>query len=201
MEGNTLIILILIGGVAALLIYFKRMGDSTLERETEEQTQRFIEEFQSAGDKFEKNGIPTIESDISLSKKDTLHARLNGIKWMEYRKVSTGRVTTHGLTGRIKIAKGLSYRYGTGHVARETMDQLKEIDAGDIYVTNNGFFFRGIFGNKNLPFDKVINLIPFPTGLKIEKETGKDVYIPYDFKSSPNKAAMIALLWDKIKSK
>ena len=167
-------------------------------KQDEADTQAFVAEFQRIGEKYETVGIPQIDSDISLKRGETLHVRLGGIQWMEYRKKRTGRVMAHGLTARVKIAKGLYYRAGTGQVISESVDQLTPIDNGDLYFTNKGVFFRGNLGNKNVPYDKIVMLTPFQKGIKIERETGKDVYIPCSVR--PDNAAAIVLLWDKIRS-
>ena len=197
MEFSTVLIWLLIIGVAVLLIRYKLKSDEKEKALEEEATKKYIEEFQKAGERFERSGVPSIDSDVSLKKAETLHVKLGSINWMEYRKVRTGRVSGHGVTGRIKIAKGVYYRYGTGQMKAESMDQLTQIDSGDLYVTNKGFFFRGHLGNKTLPFDKILQPTPLPKGLKMEKDTGKDVYIVFDFTQYPDKAAAIVLLWDK----
>lgn len=195
------IILILIA-VAAIIynVYTSKQNTETAirqQKQDEADTQLFVSEFQRIGEGYEKTGIPTIESDISLKRGESLHVRLGGIQWMEYRKKSTGRVTAHGLTARVKIAKGLYYRAGTGQVITERIDQLTPIDNGDLYFTNKGIFFRGNLGNKNISYDKIIMLTPFQKGIKIERETGKDIYIPCNVR--PDNAAAIVLLWDKIR--
>jgi len=163
-------------------------------------TKRYVEDFQRVGEEMQKNGIPEIESDISLKKNETLHVKLAGTKWMEYRKLRTGRVSGHVVSARVKIVKGLSYRYSVGQMQSESLDQLTQIDTGDFYITNKTLFFRGSMGNKSLPLEKIVQLVPFESGLKIEKETGKDIYIPFNFRQSPDKAAAIALLWDKCRN-
>lgn len=198
---DVLVVFLLFSSVIVGIAYYNRRRAQTQQfAEAERQKislQNYMADFQRIGEEYQKNGIPSIESDISLKKTDTLYAILKGSSWMEYRKVRTGRVSGHGITGRVKIAKGLYYRYGTGQYHSESLDQLTTIDQGDFYVTDKGLFFRGSKGNKTLPFEKILELVPFENGMKIERETGKDIYIPFRFSNSPEKAAAIVLLWDK----
>lgn len=200
---STFIILILSLGVITV-IYLTSKADK--KKRTEDanqikaQTDRYVEELQQAGERFEREGIPEVTSDVSLRKTEKLHVVLKDSQWMEYRKVRTGRVSGHAITGRVKIAKGLYYRYGTSQYKSESFDHLTTIDSGDFYVTSKGLVFRGSKGNKTLPFEKVMELVPFEDGMRIERETGKDIYIPFKFSSSPDKAAAIVLLWDKCRN-
>lgn len=195
-----IIIVILVGVVIAYSYYSsKRTEKASIQYKQEEaNTQTFLAEFQRIGEKYETSGIPQIDSDISFKRGETLHVKVEGIQWMEYRKKRTGRVMAHGVTARVKIAKGLFYRAGTGQMISESIDQLTPVDNGDLYFTNKGVFFRGNLGNKNIPYDKIIMLTPFQKGIKIERDAGKDVYIPCSVQ--PDNAAAIVLLWDKIRS-
>jgi hypothetical protein len=162
-------------------------------KKDQKETQAFVSEFQRIAEEYEEAGIPTIESDISLKKGEALHVKLSAIQWMEYRKK---RIGNHGLTAKVRITKGLYYR--AGQSLSESVDQLTPIDNGDLYFTNIGIFFRGKLGNKNVSYDKIVMLTPFPQGLKIERDTGKDIYVPYAI--LPKHAAAIVLLWDKVRS-
>jgi len=172
-------LLVFIGIVAVAFFYnyysSKRDTEIALRqiKKDQEETQAFISEFQRIGEEYEEAGIPTIESDISLKKGEALYVRLSTVQWMEYRKK---RIGNHGLTAKVKITKGLYYR--AGQTLSESVDQLTPIDTGDLYFTNMGVFFRGRLGNKNISYDKIVMLTPFPQGLKIERETGMFL-IPY----------------------
>lgn len=195
---ETLVIAVVV--IAVLYFFFSsksKAAETQNSKQLEEETQKYVTELQRIGDDFEKSGIPMIESDISHKKGETLHVKFGNIQWMEYRKKRTG-YTIHGVTARVKIAKGLYYRAGSGQVISESVDQLTPVDKGDIYFTNKGIFFRGSLGNKTLPYDKIVMLTPFQQGLKIEKGTGKDIYIPYNIR--PDQGAAIALLWDKVRN-
>jgi hypothetical protein len=150
------------------------------------------------GDTFKAQGLPTIQSDLKLKKAEQVHTVLKNVDWQEFRKERTGWLAAHGITGRIKIAKGIYYRYGAGQVMNESRDILKTIDSGDLYFTSRGIIFNGGFGNKTLPFDKVLKLNFFRNGIVIERETGKDVSIQFNFREHPEKLVTIMILWEGI---
>jgi hypothetical protein len=200
-DYSFIFLILFLTAAMALVYYVTQAGKKKhLERQQSEQRKldAYLKELVASGERLERDGIPAIDSEISLRRGEALYVVLRNIQWCEYRKVRTGRVSGHGVTGRIRLAKGLYYRYGTGQMKAETMDQLSVIDSGDLYFTNKGVLFRGRFGNKNLPYPKVQNIIPLMQGLQIERESGKNVYIPCDtLGSRPQYGATIALLWDK----
>jgi hypothetical protein len=196
-----LIILAVAAVIYLLYINSKKSEERKIEKiKSDENIEKFTSEFVRIGEEYFEKGLPIIESEIRLRKNEILHVLLPDIKWMEYRKVATGGISYHGLSGRVKIAKGLNYRYGTGQFIRPTEDMLKEIDSGHLYVTNKAFFFRGRIGNKTIEFDKVISLKPATVGLVIERQTGKAVYIPFDFTNHPEYMSAIVVAWDLSKN-
>jgi hypothetical protein len=190
-------ILFLVGAIGILVLVL--ISSAKQKKRNEERQRKEIEDFTQAftsiGEKYIASGLPEYRADFALKKDEKLYVRLAGVNWMEYRKVRTGRVSGHGFTGSITIAKGLRYRYGTGYVAAESMDQLKPIDTGDLFITSKSVIFRGSMGNKTIPLNKIMKLTPSMVGLKIERDTGKDVYIPFDFKPMPHYFTSISLLW------
>lgn len=191
-----LVLLILGVGLVWHFNYSKKKR-AIAEQDQQNKIKRYTDALQSYGDEYEKE-IPIVEADIALKKGENLHGILRDTKWMEYRKVRTGRVAGFGVTTRIKIAKGVYLRGGQGQYVSESVDQMKVIDTGDLYFTNKGLLFRGDFGNKSLPYSKIINMIPFTEGLKIERDKGKDIYMPCNFASVPYKAAALVMAWDKV---
>lgn len=192
------IIILGLVGFAIYWFFFRKEGGTSVQHINQQEVSKFTAEFVSIGEEYSKSGVPVIESDIKLKKNENLHVKLRDVRWMEHRKVSTGRGSYNGLSGRIKLAKGLSYRYGTGEFSRETMNQLTELDSGDLYVTNKGFFFRGKIGNKNIDHDNVVMLRPSTIGFVIERQTGKAVYIPFPFAQYPQYMSAIVIAWNSV---
>ncbi|MDZ7647953.1 MAG: hypothetical protein U5K54_12690 [Cytophagales bacterium] len=147
-------IIVIIGGA----IYYvtttnKEKRELELQRNTEE-LEWYKAEFLRIGDDYEKSGVPTIESDIILKKTESLYAAFHNVTWNEYRRKTTS-ISYSGLSARVGIMKGLSYRTGSMQIDRNSIDTITPIDTGDLYFTNKGLFFRGRLGNKNLPYNKI----------------------------------------------
>ena len=94
------------------------------------------------------------------------------VEWYENRTV-TQRVNYSGPSYRVKIMKGVYYRWGSSNVQRITQDVLKLIDTGTVYITNKRIIFTGQRKNSNIPLKKVLSITPYSDGVGIDKDTGK----------------------------
>ena len=88
----------------------------------------------------------------------------------------TKRINDSGPSGRIRIMRGLSWRYGSVSVQRVTKEELRQLDSGVLYITNKRLLFNGAAKNANTPFKKIIHFTLYKDGLQIEKETGRDQF-------------------------
>lgn len=191
MDTNTLLILIGISTLVVVILILISRAKKKKQAHEKKELESFINEVDGFLDEFKEKGISPIDCDIKLDKDEHLFTLLKSVDWREYRKVRTGKVAGHGVMGRVKIGKGISYRYGAGQVGSQSVDTIKTIDSGDLYLTNKRIIFRGSQGNKSLAFNKILVINPGTAGIEIEKEVGKNVYIPYDFMNNPYKLAMI----------
>jgi|TARA_B110000503_G_scaffold127074_1_gene196403 hypothetical protein len=126
--------------------------------------------------------IPIIEEvkNIRLQRGEILHTVIPDVDWREARVVRTGNVSGVGLTGRVKLAKGLYLRGGTGNINYETEQIYKVIDSGDFFITNKRWFLMGKTSTKKIMLSKILTLngnFGETKGLVIKRETGKDVLI------------------------
>src|SRR5712692_8153618 len=85
------------------------------------------------------------------------------------------RSLTTDRAGRIRIMKGLSWRYGYVNVNRVTTEQLRELDSGTLLVTNKRLLFNGSRKNVSVPLKRVIHFTLFKDAIQIEKDCGKDL--------------------------
>jgi hypothetical protein len=76
---------------------------------------------------------------------------------------------------RLRITKSLYYRTGDIKTTRETKDVITLIDSGDLYVTNKRILFNGGKGNKVIKYSQIIDLTPYTDGVKIVRDTGKEI--------------------------
>jgi hypothetical protein len=119
--------------------------------------------------------LPVCQVPIQLQKNEICYFFTNA-NWYEYR---SARQSTpyHGVTGRIKLGKGLYYRYGKINYQNETKEELKLIDIGDFYITNKRIIFTGSKGNKNLRYSRILGIEPFSNGVNINKDSGRIPFI------------------------
>lgn len=122
--------------------------------------------------KIEHQGLEEINVNINLQKNESCYLHLNNIEWYETRKV-TDRINYGGPTVRFKIMKGVYYRAGSMKVRPVSYDVLSLIDIGDVYLTSKRLIFMGEKGNKNIPYNKILDLGLYSDGFSIEKDSGK----------------------------
>ena len=126
-----------------------------------------------------ENGEPTaIETNINLLKNEKCYFKTQ-IEWHEKRRV-TQRIDYHGPVARIRIMKGVYYRIGsiTPHVTAS--DEWRQIDKGDLYLTNTRIIFMGSGKDSAIRLNKVLSFSPFSNGVEIDKETGKNPFLKFE---------------------
>ena len=124
--------------------------------------------------RIEAGELPVLTTGIRLQRGEVCHAEFR-CRLHEKRTV-TKRVNYAGPTGSIRIMKGLSFRYGSVSVSRVTSEELRQIDAGTLYVTNKRLLFNAAARNLNVPYKKVIAFTMYADGVQVEKDTGRDQY-------------------------
>ena len=85
-----------------------------------------------------------------------------------------GRIAGHGITARVKIAKGIYYRAGAGRVGMNKSWQADQ--SGVLHFTTNRVIFDGSNKNFSVKWEKVLGLGYTPDGLQlsIDRESGAD---------------------------
>lgn len=121
--------------------------------------------------------LQTIEPDIILQKKELCYY-MQKVDWYEHRAVKSS-VGYGGLSGRIKIAKGIYYRVGKMGLNVHSTQEMTKIDTGKVYITNKRLIFAGGLKNTSIPFSKIINLQPYKDGIEIIKDSGKSPLLAF----------------------
>ncbi|MGB5031220.1 MAG: hypothetical protein WBO76_03845 [Saprospiraceae bacterium] len=127
---------------------------------------------------LENSEIPIIEVDLNLASKEVCYYT-SKIEWYENRKV-TKRIDYHGPSLSIPIFKGLKYKVGSISPRSITKDEIKLIDNGQLYITNNKVIFVGSIGNKSIPISKLLFIESIENGVVLNKETGTTPIIKVD---------------------
>jgi len=136
-------------------------------------TRRKVDRFRLLA-KIENGQLPTVAADINLQRGETCHAQF-ACSLYEMRTV-TKAVAYHGPSGRIRIMKGLSWRYGYVNVNRVTTEQLKLLDPGTLYITNKRLLFNGRTKNFALPLKRLLHFTLYSDAIQIEKDSGRDQF-------------------------
>lgn len=89
----------------------------------------------------------------------------------------TTRVNYSGLTGSVKIMRGLRYRVGSIKVGRETNEIYAPEDTGGFYLTNQRIGFLGTRKQFSIPYQKIGSFELGPGGLRIFKDGKETPYI------------------------
>lgn len=137
------------------------------------EAQRRLERFRLLA-AIDNGRLTPIDAGVLLQRGEQCHARFASTLH-ELRRV-TKAVAYHGPTGRIRIMKGLSWRYGYVNVNRVTTEQLLELDSGILLITNKRLLFNGGKKNVSLPLKRVIHFTLFNDAIQIEKDSGRDLF-------------------------
>lgn len=70
----------------------------------------------------------------------------------------------------VRVAKGLYFRSGGFKGEPVTTSEMKEIDFGDLVVTDKNFYFKSHAKSIRIPFTKIISLEPYKDGLGIQTD-------------------------------
>ncbi len=119
--------------------------------------------------------VESIDEDkygIKIPKGQVMRAQLESpIQLARYKKV-TERVGYSGPRAKIKIAKGLSYNFGTSRIKVSEKEQLNIVAKGNLYITNKSIIHNGDTKVSKIPLNKIIDLGVEGDYLFIKKDTG-----------------------------
>lgn len=127
---------------------------------------------------------------LALQKGERCYWRIRNASLQEIRK----QRTVHGYHSAgvsFRIMRGVYYRVGASRPVVSTYEGLMEIDRGDLYFTSKRVWFNGAGKNVSLPYQKIMQVVPYTDGIQLVKETGRDQY--FLFKSSDVEADHIVL--------
>lgn len=147
----------------------------------------------------DKGVLPTIDNaqaevNIVFKEGEVLHWAVAG-SLMKRKKVTT-RVNYGGLTGSIKIMKGVRYRVGSIGVSSVSKEILDNEDSGAFYVTNQRIGYLGYRKQFSFPFKKIGSLELRSDGLHIFKD-GKEAPYILELRDYEVPLAMISFILNK----
>jgi hypothetical protein len=70
----------------------------------------------------------------------------------------------------IRVAKGLSFRVFESRGYSESHDEIRTIDQGNFIITKRRVIFSGSQRTITMDLDQIVNIVPIPEGVRINKE-------------------------------
>lgn len=127
---------------------------------------------------IEKGILPTptvADLNIELKKGEVLHWACPAITLK--RKTVTRSMGYSGLTGSVRIMKGVHYRMGSIKLSPQRSEHLVPEDSGALWITNQRLGVHGDRKSFSLPFEKIHSLEATADGIVIFKEGKETPYI------------------------
>jgi hypothetical protein len=124
---------------------------------------------------IENGELPEVFAPINLQRGERCHL-VTHASWQEMRS-RTVRVNYAGPVASIRICKGLRYRVGSFTPQRIQQQELVEVAAGELYVTNKRVILDGDSRNKSVRLSALIGVDIYSDGLILEKASGKNPHL------------------------
>jgi len=178
---------------AASVLFKDISADSRITEEEKVELEALIKYFglnlgdfdfnQKAFNKFytlaliEKGVLPTPELQglNIVFKNDEVPHWLCGGSLKKLKKV-TQSVGYSGLSGSIRIMKGVRYRVGSIKLAPQTREIMVEEDVGNFWMTNQRMGFLGKKKSVVLPYNKILSFELYGDGISLYKEGRENPY-------------------------
>jgi hypothetical protein len=121
--------------------------------------------------RIDNGDLPAIPVPINLQRGEVCHAHMEAV-WHEHR-TRTETVGYSGFSTSVRICKGLRYRVSTVRPNRVTREELVQVDAGVLYLTNKRLIFDGQRKNTTFRLSSLLGFTPFADAVQLEKASGR----------------------------
>jgi DNA helicase HerA-like ATPase len=105
---------------------------------------------------------------IRLSRSEDIRCVIPGTTLSEARAVRSWRSVYGGPS--IRVAKGLSFRFGQSGGVSESHDELRPVDRGTLVVTTQRLVFLGSQRTTSTALPKIIEIKPYSDGLQVHRQ-------------------------------
>ena len=111
---------------------------------------------------------PVVENapHVILKRGEVAFLSLDSVILKEPRSV---RVTLGGHGGP-RVAKGISFGLGVFGATSESHEEIKEIDRGNLFLTNKRLIFSGTKHPKSFSLKKIVSISPFDNGISLRRD-------------------------------
>jgi hypothetical protein len=144
-----------------------------IDLEFDKKTKKQLEKLKLYWD-LENLSLSTINPDIVIQKSEQCYFKIESVNWYELRSV---RQKPSHYNSNLKILKEFYLNSESYKSMNNSVNYMKYIDTGNIYLTNKRIIFAGSSKNINIRFEKILRLTPKSDGIEIDKETGKAAII------------------------
>lgn len=129
---------------------------------------------------FDLNTWERPAPDVLLKNGEYEYLRTDNVDWIEPR-THTSNVTYGGVTGRVRLAKGVYWRAGSISPIRSTTTELKPIHFGTLILTNKRILILQNDGSvSQVAYGSIGNIVPYTDAVGIMKTRGNNVYLYSD---------------------
>lgn len=125
---------------------------------------------------FDNGIIEEVNSDFLLNKNEKCIYRKTNIEILEQKEV-TKRINYSGPRARVKIAKGISYNFGSYNYSTEKETKRISKGVGVLNITTKRILFKTAEKSTTIRLSAIVDLQQFDDGLMIFKSTGNPLII------------------------
>lgn len=115
--------------------------------------------------------LNAINTDLALMRNEVCYEYMP-IEWWEVRRNAFTTMRTHNLQFDRPRPSSIAMSY-----APILEDCLLQIDSGTLYITNKRVLFVGESNTSTIPYKKIIKVIQYRDGIKINKGSGRSPYL------------------------
>lgn len=119
-----------------------------------------------------------IDVEIRLGKNEQCYYVCQAV-WAQ---IKTKRARTGYVGGSVgvRVAKGVTLRFGKAVPTYDEREEMTDISGGDLYVTNKKLIFDGDQRSTNITYGRLVNYELFTDGIGIKKTSGKPDFFRMD---------------------
>lgn len=124
---------------------------------------------------IENRELPAVSAGISLRRGEVCYG-VSDADWYQLR-TNTKKPIRSGPSLRARIMEGVGWRPRAASPQQITDDQMKRIDAGQVFLTNNRLIFQSKAKNISMPLKKIAGFTPYANGIEVQREAGRNTFL------------------------
>lgn len=118
--------------------------------------------------------IDFIGSSVNIQKDESIIYAENGVVFSQPFTTTIRKGNSSSVS--VRVAKGVYYKTGSFQSIPVTNTELKIVGEGNLYLTNKNIYFVSTQTSVKIPYNKVINYLPEPEAIEIQKDGSSKPY-------------------------